>query len=57
MLKVVEKLTDDSSNATPFRLTKQEKEMLDPNYKKPAKRKVRNCTFPTDIHTDYKKIK
>ncbi len=57
MLKVVEKLTDDSSNATPFRLTKQEKEMLDPNYKKPAKRKVRNCTFPTDIHTHYKKIK
>ncbi len=41
MHKLVEKLTKESSSATPFRLTKQEREMLDPNYKKPTKRKVR----------------
>ncbi len=39
MYKVVAKLTD-SSNATPFRMTKEELEMLDPKYKKRPKQKL-----------------
>ena len=37
MFQLVQKATD-TENVTPFKLTKDEKAMLDPNYKKPRRK-------------------
>lgn len=48
MHKIVTKATTEK--ASPFRMTKQEKEMLDPNYKKPKKKVPRCLTFLFYLH-------
>ena len=42
MYNIVAKMTDPVKSS-PFKMTKQERDMLDPNYKKP-KRKVSPCS-------------
>ena len=44
--EIIRKMSEDSEDYNPFRLTKEEIASLDPNYKKPKKRKV-NILPPT----------
>ena len=42
--EIIRKMSEDSEDYNPFRLTKEEIASLDPNYKKPKKRKVNMCS-------------